>query len=186
MTQILPGDIVLTRGNSWLAKAIRWGERTSGEDPSVVNHAAIVVEGGDLSSAVIVESDLRVRRVPIGKHHSTDGVYVFRLPELTYDQRAFLVVEAEKLVGKQYGYLQILAQLVDHKLFAGRIIARRLLKKSPLDICSRLVAELFEKLGIVFGTPAFAATPDDLFDWFSRNRKRVELVACQNCGDFTW
>jgi hypothetical protein len=153
----------LTAGNTFLGRAIRWGQRTRGEEPSVVNHAAIVVAPGDIFSAIIVESDLKVRRVPIGQHHAKDLVIVFRLP-LSQAQMDQIVAGAEAQIGKRYGYLQIVAQLIDHKLFGGKVRARRLLKASPRDICSRLVAEQLDNAGWDLGVEPYAATPDDLHD----------------------
>ncbi len=83
-----PADVFATRGKSWLSKAIRIFTRHIGESRTKVNHVGVVVEGGTLRDAVIVEQ----------------GAYVFR--RLAFMKRypicSWLVAHSSNEVGKHF------------------------------------------------------------------------------------
>ena len=51
-----PGDVFLTRGNAFISKAIRFFTCGIGEKRTRVNHVGLVVEEGDVKTAVVVEA----------------------------------------------------------------------------------------------------------------------------------
>lgn len=51
-----PGDIFLTRGSSFISKAIRFFTRSIGEKRTRVNYVGIVVQRGDVKTAIVVEA----------------------------------------------------------------------------------------------------------------------------------
>ena len=175
-TLLQAGDVVLTRGNSALARAIRWGQTSRGEEPTLVNHALLVHTGGEPRYARIVESDVRVRYGMLGEFHAADYCYVFRPLNISPTQLSSIVNQAFIRIGEEYGYSQLLTQLVDNKLFGGRVLARRLFEKADRAVCSRLVAEAFAHHRYDFGVPSFAADPDQIFDFCTDNVEKYALV----------
>ena len=57
-----PGDIFLTRGCSFISKAIRYITRSIGEKRTKVNHVGLVVQRGDIKTAIGVEALSKVIR----------------------------------------------------------------------------------------------------------------------------
>ncbi len=62
MAELLPADVFLTRGSSWLSRAIRFFTRGAGEARTKVNHVGLVVEGGPIEDAVVVEALSKVKQ----------------------------------------------------------------------------------------------------------------------------
>lgn len=190
-----PGDIIVTAGKGKLARTIRWGQRSlrfkssfpfiGREPPSIVNHMLGTVFSGwvypnttasDQSLAFIIESDLKVRGGSLWKFHSEDDVWVFRPLNVPEPELASICRRVMRKLGRPYSFLQLPAQLIDHKLFGGRTVVRWLFRFSPLDVCSRLWVEEFGKFGYHFGVPDFSATPDDVWDFATAHRDKYGLV----------
>ena len=167
---LLPGDLVLTRSSSVLGRFIRWGERSRNEPPSRFNHGLVAVA----SPSTIVEADLKVRRCSLWDYHETDGVVIYRPLGLTAEQIAAIVAEAERWVGKPYPALELFPYLLDNKLFGGRHVFRRILKPSPLGVCSRMARIAFGKAGLTFGKPE--PDPDDMDDFCQAHREKYICV----------
>ena len=166
MKLLKAGDIVLSSGNSRFARLVRWGQTSPGEERSLVNHAIIVHSGGHPAFARIVESDSVVRYGALSDFHSRDMCYAFRPKNISETVLSTIVNAAYRRIGERYGYPQLFAQLTDTKLFAGKNVARRLFAgPSHRAVCSRLVAEAYGTAGYDFGVPAYAASPDDIFDF---------------------
>ncbi len=55
-------DIFLTRGYSFLSKAIRFFSRNFGEKRTKVNHIGVVVEEGPLETCIVVEALSKVKK----------------------------------------------------------------------------------------------------------------------------
>ena len=58
----MPADVFLTRGHSFLSRAIRFFTRGLGESRTKVNHVGVVVTKGSLETAEVVEAVSRVKR----------------------------------------------------------------------------------------------------------------------------
>jgi hypothetical protein len=159
------GDVVLTAGNSWLGRAIRWAERTRGEAPTRINHAAICVAAPD----VIVEADKVVRRGSVWDYHYEDDVVVWRPTNLTDVERLTLAAVAVSRIGEKYPARQLLAYLVDNKVLNGRNVVRRWIGNEAGGVCSRLVARCFKQIRRDFGVPEYAASPDAMDDFALAN-----------------
>jgi uncharacterized protein YycO len=169
-TDLLPADVVFTRGDTLLGRMIRWGERSRGECSSQTNHAAVVVGAGDPAQARIVESMQHVRTGPLGQLHSKDYCWVFRPLNVDPYSAGRVTSWALAQVGRRYGYGQLILQLLDAKIFRGRNVFRRIAAVDPRPICSRLVATAYrDVLGLDFGVPAYAADPDTMMDFCLRN-----------------
>jgi len=173
-----PGDVFLTRGNAFISKAIRFFTRGIGERRTMVNHVGLVVEEGDLRTAMVVEALSRVKRHKLWSRYGPpkkDLVAVYRAVNLTEDEAKTIVDVAERQVGKKYGYRKIVAHFADW-LLLGAYVFRRLVSDRKYPICSWVVAHSFSKADKYFGVEIGAATPDDIWDFIRENPDRYEKV----------
>ena len=160
-----PGDIVLTRGEGFLGRAIRFFTRHVGESRTKVNHVGIVVQGGTLEQAVMVEALRHVVRHRLIDEYGgkRDQVAVFRSTRLAPAELERVVRAANGYVGRSYGYLKIVLHALDWAL-QGAFVFRRLGQMDSYPICSWLVAQAYSVAGVYFGVAPGAATPDDIWD----------------------
>jgi hypothetical protein len=176
-----PGDIFLTRGTGFLGKAIRFFTRRIGESRTRVNHVGLVVQGGSLSQAVVVEALRTVKRHRLFDEYGgeTDQVAVFRPTRLARAEIQRVVAAANGYVGRSYGYGKIVLHALDWAL-QGAYVFRRLGRMDAYPICSWLVAHAYGEVGVHFGVAAGAATPDDIWDHVNEARNgftRVRALA---------
>lgn len=169
-----PGDVMLTRGSSWLSKAIRFLTREPGEAPTLVNHAGIIVAGrprwGDCRSVEALGNGVRLRELKDGYDLSQGGVQVWR--HRNGELAAQAAGQALKRVGQTYGYLKLLLHAGDWLLTRNRFrVFRRVARVDRWPICSYLVADAFDDsrkaLGVADVWPGFnpkEMTPDDIYD----------------------
>ena len=111
-----PGDIFLTRGCGIFSWLICFFTRSKGEKKTKVNHVGLVVKSGDMKTAIAVEAQSKVVRHKLWSRYGPpkkDCVAVYRATNLTAEQVKDIVAEAEKQVGKKYGFLMIAAHLKD-------------------------------------------------------------------------
>jgi hypothetical protein len=165
-----PCDIFLTKGDSFVSRAIRFFSRSFGEKRTEVNHVGIIVESGSVHSAQAVEALSKVRRHPLGRYAKKPktGVAVFRPINLTDDEKAKVVAKAESYVGRKYGWPKIATHLMDWCL-NGAYVFRRLTNKDDYPICSWVVAYAYLAAGKDFRVDAGAANPDDIWDFVREN-----------------
>jgi len=177
-TLLEPGDIFLTRGCGFISKAIRFITRSIGEKRTKVNHVGIVVQRGDIKTAIVVEAQSKVVRHKLWSRYGPpkkDLVAVYRATNLAAEQVRDIVAEAEKQVGKKYGYCMIAAHLKDW-LFLGIYFFRRLIPGNKYPICSWVVADAFAKVGKDFGVDVGMATPDDIWDFIEKNSDKYKEI----------
>lgn len=173
-----PGDVFLTRGNGFLAKAIRFFSRSIGEKRTQVNHVGVVVKQGTLETCYVVEALTRVCYHRLWRQYgppSESSVAVYRPVNLTEDEITIIVDEALEQVNKRYGYLKILAHLLDWFLL-GAYVFRRFFKNNKYPICSWLVAHAYSKAGKHFGVEPGAAQPDDIWDFVKNNTDKYKEI----------
>lgn len=172
-----PGDIFVTRGDSFISKAIRFFSRSGGESRTMVNHTGLIVTEGTSASAEIVEALTKVKRRKFSAYQRSTStqVAVFRPINVTDDQIVTIVDRAVGYVGDGYGYLKIVAHLIDWCL-GGRYVARRVVAMDNYPICSWVVAQAYADAGLNFGVPAGAASPDDIWDFCLANPDKYEVV----------
>lgn len=178
-----PGDIVLTRGTSILSQLIRLasrGLRGFGlEQRTKANHVGLVVRGAStFQQAVIVEALHTVKRHALGVQYGgrQTEVAIYRPINLTPMQVNRVVEEAERYVGRRYGYLKIAAHALDTVLL-GAYAFRRLARMDRYPICSWLVAYAYERgAGKDFGVPPYTAQPDDISDFCEAHPEAYNLV----------
>jgi hypothetical protein len=168
------GDVFLTCGNSFISRAIRFFTRGIGEKRTKVNHVGLVVEAGELETAVVVEALSHVTRHRLFEQYGppgTDLVAVYRATNLTAEEINIIVATAERQVGKKYGWPMIVAHFLDW-LLLGAYVFRRLVPGDRYPICSWLVAHSFSKAGKHFGVEPGEATPDDIWDYIEKHPNR--------------
>ncbi len=102
-------------------------------------------------------------------------VAIYRPINLTEEEISFIISEAEEQVGKKYGYLKIVAHLLDWCLL-GAYFFRRFTNSGKYPICSWLVAHSFSKENKHFGVEPGAAQPDDIWDFIIENPDKYEEV----------
>jgi len=176
-----PADIFFTRGKGFISKAIRFFTRSFGEKRTMVNHVGLVVEGGPIAEAVVVEALTKVKRHRLfyqyrGGSGKTE-VAVYRPTNLSADEIALIVDKAASYEGRKYGFLKIATHLADWVLL-GAYVFRRLTQDDNYPICSWLVAHAYGAAGKHFGVDAGAASPDDIWDFVRKNPdKYVEVRA---------
>jgi len=162
-----PGDVFLTRGKGLKRRAIRFFTRGLGKKRTKVHHVGLVVEGGDLTSAIILEAVSRVKRHRLWSAYGPpkeDSVAIYRATNLSQDEIDMIVERAESHVGKRFGYPMIVAHFLDW-LLLGAYVFRRIVPGSKYPICSWVVADAFGKAGKYFGVEVDLATPDDIWDY---------------------
>ncbi|MCA9571715.1 MAG: hypothetical protein KC656_27950, partial [Myxococcales bacterium] len=178
--ELRPGDVVLTRGTSWVSRLIRVASRVVGESRTQVNHVGVLATGGSLGlqgllrgsrgqvdllqgEPEIVEALARVVQHPFLPAYANawSEVAVFRCEALTDEERAEVVRRAGAYVGRRYGYLQLVAHFLDW-LLQGAFVFRRLTSTARYPICSWLVAHAYKGIDD-FGTRPGGASPDDIW-----------------------
>jgi hypothetical protein len=162
-----PGDVFLTCGKGFKRRAIRSSTRRFGKKRTKVHHVGLVVEGGDLMSAIIVEAVSRVKRHKLWSAYGPpkeDSVAIYRATNLSQDEIDTIVGRAESHIGKRFGYPMIVAHVLDW-LLLGAYVFRHIVPGSKYPICSWVVADAFGKAGKYFGVEVDLATPDDIWDF---------------------
>lgn len=179
MTQLKlqPGDIFLTKGDSFVSRAIRFFSRSGGESRTQANHTGLVTAGGSENSAVIVEALTKVKRRRMSSYSRSENtqVAIYRAKNISPEQIETIVARAEGYVGDTYGYLKIAAHFGDWCL-GGRYFFRRIVSMDKYPICSWVVAQSYADAGFNFGVPAGMADPDDIMDFCVANPDKYEVI----------
>lgn len=171
-----PGDIVFTRGTSFMSKAIRFFSKVGGESRTQVNHVGIIV-GIEGDESIIVEAVSKVKRHKLidayGK--KDDQVAIFRPVNLTEDELKAIADKANSYVDRSYGYAKIFTHMLDWCI-GGRYFFRRLTMTDDYPICSWLVAAAYDAANKNFGIQVGAAQPDDIWDFCTEHADKYECV----------
>jgi len=146
------GDYGVVKTSGWVGKLIRLGTA------SRWNHAFIYIGNGQIVEANPTGVEISpVAKYPIiawNKHE-----------DLNNDQRDAVVAYAKTTVGKPYAFLvigNIVLRILGLKILANTKILRKLAQQ-PGYICSELVAESYNSIGIkLYNKPLDLVTPGDL------------------------
>ena len=169
---LAPGDLFFTRGAGFVSVLIRRFTQSIGEARSEVSHVGLVVEGGPIEGAVVVEALSRVRRHRLWArygHKRRTAVAVYRAKNLNAEQIRKIVEKAEAYRGRRYGWPTIVAHFLDW-LLQGAYFFRRIIGGDDYPICSWVVAHAYKEVGLHFGVEARAASPDDIWDFVVEKR----------------
>ena len=175
--QLLPGDIFLSKGDSFVSRAIRYFSRSGGESRTEANHVGLVVGDGDEVTAPIVEALTKVKRRTMRSYSASKNteVAIYRPIGLTPQQIITIVNRANGYVGDSYGYLKIVAHFGDWCL-GGRYFFRRIVSMDRYPICSWVVAQAYADAGLNFGVPAGMADPDDIMDFCVAHPAKYKVI----------
>lgn len=192
---LLPADVILTRSDTWLGRAIRAAERR-GSDTASYNHVGVVVSAGELPpqdgdwrlapfGPVMVEALGHVLRRPVWEGYGPqvkdqNAIAVYRPLNLEPGQGQSIARSAMAYVGERYGWWKLFFHLGDAVIskVAGRDVRllRRALFVKSRPICSFLVAKAFAAVGLGFGVKPGSADPDDVADFCRQNPDKYELI----------
>lgn len=167
------GDIILTRANTLLSKAIRWFEKKRSGD-SRFSHAALAL--GELTTQEeVIESLIKVTRGPLSKYNGQQ-IIVYRMKGLTDKQRNEIVLKAVSVEKEGYAWFKI-------PLFAMDSIFRtyfftRYFGLSNFKVCSELIAWAYETvLGKKpFGLGWRSVSPDVIDDFCANGPLNWEVI----------
>jgi len=181
-------DIFLTQGSGVISKAIRIFTRNIGEKRTKVNHVGIVVKGGSIKEAVIVEALSKVMKHKLiyrygvinnkdnnTNTYSKNKIAIYRPINLTQKEIKLIVEKANSYVGRKYGYFKIVMHFLDWLLLETYVF-RRLTNEDKYPICSWVVAYSFLAVGKDFGVAPGAASPDDIWDFVQKNKNKYKEV----------
>lgn len=177
METLLPGDIFLTRGHGFVARAIRFFTGHVGEARTQVNHVGLVVMTGSAHTAVGVEALERVVRQRLWDEYGGTGdeLAVYRPICLPRTELQKVVAVANGMVGRDYGCGKVVLHALDWAL-QGVYIFRRLGLMADYPICSWLVVHAFGTVGVHFGVQPGTATPDDIWDHVTASPREFRCV----------
>jgi len=157
------GDIVLTHGDHWTSKLIRFGQRLRFRGPrrdfARWNHAALVLDReGNLAEAL----SRGVERTNLSKYKGTD-YYLVRV-ECSDEDRRQIAAFAESVLKHRttYGWLTIVSLFFTLAFGSTFIIG-----KIGTAICSGFASEALVRTGAVFERPPSYMMPADLAEYFS-------------------
>jgi len=169
------GDIYFTRGDSGLAKLIRWAETEPGEAPTWTNHVGAIVRQGylipppgqDIAATQLAQSIEALWHVQYGywwELHGNDvgvEVEVWRNLRQRSDGTARERRELLSHVGERYAWWRLLG-------FLGRRFTKvdfpKYFRLEHRNVCSTLVCLGKEAAGIHFSKRAAEMTPDMMRD----------------------
>lgn len=159
----LPGDFVLTHGNAWTSRLIRFGQRLRfrGEDRKYArwNHAAIFVDG----EGTIVEAlggGVQQRHISVYKPTEYTVVRIDSIVASS-DDRWQAAVFAQWSRNQPYGFATIFS--IAYGLLAG---GKFTFGFDGQHICSGLVARALERTGAIFNRTPSHIMPADLAKYF--------------------
>ena len=161
-----PGDIILTGGNAWISRAIRWMTRVGDEEKTIKNHAGIGV-----TPHTYVEALWTTERNTYDYllNLKDTNIEIWRNNNLTMQEKEKIRLKAIEYVGTVYGVSKIilhafdglLSKLLGHDIYLFRKIG--FMKRYP--ICSWVVAYAYDEIGYKFNNqyPKYVS-PDDIHD----------------------
>jgi len=191
---LLTGDVVLTRSDTFLGKAIRLATRRLG-DAVVYNHSGLVTQSGLVpgpyadavdSGACMVEALWHVRYGSVWRFYGPPAgpkrpeVAIWRPFSLDSPTRSRIAAHAEARVGQRYASWRLLGHLADSGLswlaLGHDVRLFRRINITDRPICSMLVAQAFSSQGLDFGVSASSADPDDIADYVETHPLKYALV----------
>lgn len=177
MKTLQPGDVFFTRSKTFLGKLIRTCTRIIGESRTKANHVGIVrlaLAGGPQHTLVIEAlSRVKMHRFEDQYDPRKTDIWVYRHLGLSRSRKARIAGRAMSYVGATYGYVKIVAHLLDWCLL-GAYVFRRIFASDRYPICSWLAEHALAAGGVRL-MPHFGASPDDLWDVVA-NSEDWELV----------
>lgn len=163
------GDIILTGGEAWISRMIRWATRSKKEKETIKNHVGVGV-----NSESYVEALWTTKRNKFDDLLSTNtNIEIWRNIKLSNEDKYRIKIKALEYVGAIYGPFKIILHFLDsilEKIFGKDIfIFRRLAFIKRFPICSWVVAFAYDRVGYNFGVDKRFATPDCIHDYLVKS-----------------
>lgn len=179
--EVWPGDVVLTRGKSLIAKLVTWGETSWSErkrkELSWASHGGMFVEKAPFKLAKATEALWTVESHPWYEDHIGDVVTVYRRLGVTDSQREEAAKEINRYIGRKYGWWKLIPQLIDNRILNGRYATRRLYWNSNRPYCTYILGDALTRAGLLpseYHGKAFS--PDDFDDLLGKSTDWVRIV----------
>jgi hypothetical protein len=189
MPEFQAGDILLFAGKTGdlYTRLGGWVMRGNGEGPTYALHAAQFLDSGrilemDFVGRVKTIDDVLNKRVDLNTWQRR-GFEVWRCRTLSDQQREALTDQALTYINVRFGYVKMIAHLLDglitkvtHK---DSFLFRQLDPDGSSPVCSGITAFVYDKaLHYRFGVEPECADPDHIHDWVSAHRGEWERVFC--------
>jgi hypothetical protein len=187
LPEFVAGDILLFAGKQgdWYTRLADWIMRGDGERPTYAVHTAQFLDSRrvlEMDYVVKVKSidDILNQRVALNTWHRR-GFEVWRCHALTDAQREALTDQALCYINVRFGFVKMIAHLVDGLLqkVARRhlFLFRRLDPDGSSPVCSGVTAFVYDKaLHYRFGVEPECADPDHIHDWVVAHPDEWECV----------
>lgn len=172
----LPGDILLFEGKKGdrYTRLADWVMRGNGESPTYAVHTAQFLDTRrilEMDYVVRVKTidDILNKRVDLNSWQRR-GFEVWRCRTLSEQQREALTDQALSYINIKFGYVKMIAHLLDgliHKLVHRDIyLFRQLDPDGSSPVCSGVTAFVYDRaLHYRFGVEPECADPDHIHDW---------------------
>jgi hypothetical protein len=189
MPAFLPGDIILFAGKKGdrYTRLADWVMRSNGESPTYAVHTAQFLDSRrvlemDYVVRVKTISDILNRRVDLNSWERR-GFEVWRCRTLSEPQREALTDQALRYINVRFGYLKMIAHLLDgliHKVARrDMFLFRQLDPDGSSPVCSGVTAFVYDKaLRYRFGVEPECADPDHIHDWLVAHPGEWERIFC--------
>lgn len=177
MLQLNRGDLILSRSNTLMGKVARFFSRHIGESRTQVNHSMVVIKGGSVQQAVIVEALYKVVCRKLIDGYNSDGIQiaVFRKRNISDESIGAICEKAMSYNNRRYGIAKLFAHFGDW-LLQGAYIFRRLARNDYYPICSWLSGFSYAAGNVFFGKPPAQLQPDDMWDYVKSNSEEWECI----------
>ena len=124
------------------------------------NHAFIYIGDGKIieampSKGITTNEVTKYEKIAWNQHQG-----------LSKNQRMMIINKAQGLIGKEYGFLDILVialRILGFKFLTGKFLEKLTMRQGI--ICSELVAICYEEAGITLNKPEYLITPGDLAEY---------------------
>lgn len=152
MYQPIRGDFGIVRTNGWAARLIQLGTL------SRWNHAFIYLGDGIIAEATPRKG---IMLSPVAEY---PNIAWNQHQGLSEDQRLKILEKANELIGRTYGFLDIL--IIGLRILGLKFLGGKMLEKLSLRqgiICSEYVAICYQNAGLnLVNKPEYLVTPGDL------------------------
>ena len=187
LPQFFPGDILLFAGKQGAryTRLADWVMRSNGESPTYAVHTAQFLDPRrvlEMDYVVKVKSidDILNKRVDLNAWERR-GFEVWRCRTLTDAQREVLTDQALRYINVRFGYVKMIAHLLDGLIqkvtHRDRFLFRQLDPDGSSPVCSGVTAFVYDKaLHYRFGVEPECADPDHIHDWVVAHPDEWERV----------
>ena len=165
-----PGDVILTRSDTWISRAIRNFTSKPGE-PALVSHAGIFLCSKHVLEALF--SGVKTTRFP--QDFVGSEFVIYSPTNINVCQRELLEAKAATFSARRYGYMKIVAQALDWAT-GTRFFTSKVFTWDRYPYCSFVVAESYKLIDKDFAVPTKSTTPDDILDFVVSHPDKYRLV----------